>query len=208
MCSALVSCWLYYMQNSGLCKSSGVIRPASASRYVSPSVGAMLVPSSTGKPWGVVVRLVLDTHLCKIPSACGWQRPLMTRRHGEHLLRRVSSRELALAYGGTPLRRPTACNEVMWLARLLVRAWLPNCFSTSPSAQALKLGNPLALGYSGPPLRRPIASNEVMWLARLLVRMSDAADSALGLDQPPTEAEQHRDGALQVTKLASLPRYM
>lgn len=70
------------------------------------------------------------------------------------------------------------------------------------------LGNPLALGYSGPPLRRPIASNELMWLARLLVRVSDAANSALGLDQPPTEAEQHRDGALQVIKLASLPAYM
>ena len=47
-----------------------------------------------------------------------------------------------------------------------------------------------------------------MWLARLLVRVSDAANSALGLDQPPTEAEQHRDGALQVIKLASLPGYM
>lgn len=95
----------------------------------------------------------------------------------------------------------------MWLAHLLVRPWLPNYFRTSPSAQALKLGNPLALGYSGPPLRRPIASNEVMWLARLLVRVSDAADSALGLDQPPTEAEQRRDGALQVPELASLPGY-
>lgn len=65
-------------------------------------------------------------------------------------------------------------------------------------AQALKLGNPLALGYAGPPLRRPIASDEVPWLARLLVRASDAANGALGLGQPSTEAEQQRGDALQV----------
>ncbi len=64
--------------------------------------------------------------------------------------------------------------------------------------QALKLGNPLALGYRGPNLRRPIASNEIMWLARLLVRASDAANAALGLDQPATEAEQQSTDALQV----------
>ena len=64
--------------------------------------------------------------------------------------------------------------------------------------QALKLGNPLALGYSGPNLRRPIASNEIMLLARLLVRASDAANAALGLEQPPTEAEQQSTDTLQV----------
>ena len=67
--------------------------------------------------------------------------------------------------------------------------------------QALKLGNPLALGYRGPNLRRPIASNEVMSLARLLVRASDAANAALRLDQPATEAEQHSNDTLQVHAL-------
>ena len=47
------------------------------------------------------------------------------------------------------------------------------------------MGNVLALGYSGPPMRRPVASNEVRWLACALVRASDAANAALGLDQPP-----------------------
>ena len=65
--------------------------------------------------------------------------------------------------------------------------------------QALKLGNPLALGYRGPNLRRPIASNEIMWLVRLLVKASDAANAALGLDQPPTEAEQQSADAFQVS---------
>lgn len=64
--------------------------------------------------------------------------------------------------------------------------------------QALKLGNPLALGYRGPNLRRPIASSEIMWLARLLVRASDAANAALGLEQPSTEPEQQGTDALQV----------
>ena len=64
--------------------------------------------------------------------------------------------------------------------------------------QALKMGDVLALGYSGPPMRRPVASNEVRWLARALVRASDAANAALGLDQPPVQAEQQQNGALQV----------
>ena len=64
--------------------------------------------------------------------------------------------------------------------------------------QALKLGNPLALGYRGPNLRRPITSSEIMWLARLLVRASDAANATLGLEQPPTESEQHGTDARQV----------
>ena len=70
---------------------------------------------------------MLGTHLCELPAACGWQRPLMTGGHGVHLLRRRSKQgnPLALGYGGTPLRRPTASNEGVWLARLLVRAWLP-----------------------------------------------------------------------------------
>ncbi|CAK0739108.1 hypothetical protein CVIRNUC_001137 [Coccomyxa viridis] len=66
--------------------------------------------------------------------------------------------------------------------------------------QALKMGNVLALGYSGPPMRRPVASNEVRWLARALVRASDAANAALGLDQPPAQAEQQRGDALQQAK--------
>ena len=60
------------------------------------------------------------------------------------------------------------------------------------------MGDVLALGYSGPPMRRPVASNEVRWLARALVRASDAANAALGLDQPPAQAEQQRGDALQV----------
>ena len=64
------------------------------------------------------------------------------------------------------------------------------------------MGNVLALGYSGPPMRRPVASNEVRWLARALVQASDAANAALGLDQPPAQAEQQRGDALQVRPAA------
>ena len=60
------------------------------------------------------------------------------------------------------------------------------------------MGNVLALGYSGPPMRRPVASNEVRWLACALVRASDAANAALGLDQPPAQVEQQRGDAFQV----------
>ena len=74
--------------------------------------------------------------------------------------------------------------------------------SWRPELQALKMGNVLTLGYSGPPMRRPVASNEVRWLARALVRASDAANAALGLDQPPGPAEQQHGDALQVRMTA------